>query len=50
MRRGRQSMIGCAAILAGIVIILAIILPTQFWWFVLAAVLIAAGIWYIRCC
>lgn len=51
MRGGRRGCgVGYAAIIAGVVIILALILPTEFWWFLLAAGLIAAGIWYMRCC
>ena len=51
MRGGRRGCNwGWIAILMGIVIILALILPTEFWWFMLAAALIAAGIWYMRCC
>ena len=50
MRRGKSGGIwGCAAILAGLVIILSLVLPTEFWWFLFAALLIALGIWYIRC-
>lgn len=51
MRRGRGgSVFGCLAIGAGLVIILSLVLPTEFWWFLFAAALIALGIWYIRCC
>jgi uncharacterized membrane protein HdeD (DUF308 family) len=53
MRGGRRSCHwswGFIAIIAGIVIILALILPAEFWWFMLAAALIAAGIWYMRSC
>ena len=53
MRGGRRSCHwswGFIAIIAGIVIILALILPAEFWWFMLAAALIAAGIWYMRGC
>ena len=50
MRRGRHSFLGCAAIGAGIIIILSLVLPTDFWWFVLAIILISAGIWFLRCC
>ncbi len=49
-RRRRGSYLGCVALLAGIIIILALILPTGFWWFALAIALIWAGIWLIRCC
>lgn len=51
MRGGKRSFnFGCIAIITGIVIILALILPSSFWWFMLAVALIAAGIWYMRCC
>ena len=50
MRRGRGGIWGCAAIAAGLMIILALILPTEFWWFLAAAALIALGIWYSRGC
>ena len=49
MRRGNHSIWSCTAIAAGVVIILSLVLPTEFWWFVLAAALIGLGIWYIRC-
>lgn len=50
MRGGRRRNCGCAAIALGIVILLAIILPADFWWFALGASLICGGIWYIRNC
>ena len=50
MRRGRRGFLGCAAIGAGLIIILSLVLPTDFWWFVLAIILISAGIWFLRCC
>ncbi len=40
---------GCAAIGAGLVIILALILPAEVWWFLFAVALIAFGLWYLRC-
>lgn len=49
MRRGRSGVWGCVAIISGVVIILSLILPAEFWWFIFAAALIVAGIWYIRC-
>ena len=36
--------------IGGSVIILALILPAGFWWFALAAALIAGGIWLLRSC
>lgn len=50
MRKGRNNIWGCVAIITGVVIFLALILPTEFWWFILAVVLIGAGIWFIRSC
>ena len=50
MRRGRNSLLGCVAIMAGVIIILSLVLPSAFWWFILAALLICFGFWYIRCC
>lgn len=49
MRRGRRCMLGYVAIVAGLIIILSLVLPSAFWWFMLAAVLIVFGIWYLRC-
>lgn len=50
MRGGKGgNILGCAAIVAGLVIILALVLPVEFWWFIFAALLIALGIWYMRC-
>lgn len=49
MRGGRSGIYGCAAICAGVIILLALILPTDFWWFILGTGLICAGIWYLRC-
>lgn len=50
MRKGRHGLWGCVAIVAGLVIILSLVLPTEFWWFIFAALLIGVGVWYIRCC
>lgn len=49
MRKGRRTVSALAAITAGIVILLALVLPGQVWWFLLAAGLIALGIWLLRC-
>ena len=49
MRWGNRRIWGCAAILAGSVIILALILPAEIWWFLFAAALIGYGIWFLRC-
>ena len=49
-RRKRGPSIGWLVILAGVLIILAMILPPGFWWFALAIALIAAGIWLLRNC
>lgn len=50
MRRGRRCLWGLVAIILGLVIVLSLVLPPQFWWFLAAAVLIGFGLWYIRCC
>ena len=50
MRKGRNNIWGFVAIITGVVIFLALILPTEFWWFILAVILIAAGIWFLRSC
>ena len=50
LRRGRHCFWPVAAILAGTAILLALVLPSTFWWFLLADGLIAAGIWMLRCC
>lgn len=51
MRKGRRKKdgIGKLLIIAGTLILLAMILPGQFWWFVLGITLISLGIWYNRC-
>lgn len=49
MRNGRHINLGGLFILAGIVIILSLVLPSQFWWFLLAGLLIYFGIWLNRC-
>ena len=50
MRRNGFYLWGMIAICAGLVIILSLVLPASFWWFVLAAALIGGGVWLIRCC
>ena len=49
MHKGPFSLFATIAIVSGIIIILVLILPTQFWWFILAAGLICLGIWIRRC-
>ena len=41
--------LGCLVVLAGVLIILALVLPAGFWWFALAIALICGGIWLLRC-
>ncbi len=50
MRGGRRGMWGITAIVLGVIILLSLVLPKEFWWFSLAALLIAAGVWLLRCC
>ena len=40
MRKNGMNLLGLIAIGTGVVIILSIVLPKSFWWFVLAGVLI----------
>lgn len=47
-RRNNGNKLGCLVILAGVLIILALVLPSGFWWFTLAIALICGGIWLIR--
>ena len=44
----RRGAVGCGTVIAGVAIILALILPGEVWWFLLAAALIGFGIWLIR--
>ena len=48
-RRGICFWIGIGCVVAGVFIILALVLPAGFWWFVLGGALIAAGVWLLRC-
>jgi len=50
MRRGRRCLWGLVAIILGVMILLALVLPSGFWWFLAAAVLIGGGLWQIHCC
>lgn len=50
MRRGKGGLLGCVAIVVGLVIIFSLVLPAEFWWFTFAAVLIGLGLWFIRRC
>ncbi|HIQ79190.1 MAG TPA: hypothetical protein IAB77_08020 [Candidatus Scatomorpha intestinavium] len=53
MRRGKRGgvpPVGCLVILAGVLILFALILPTGFWWFALAVGLIGVGLWLLTRC
>ena len=53
MRRSRcrGSLWGCVSILAGVMILLALILPAVFWWFAIGSGLIGFGLFLNnRCC
>lgn len=50
MRRGRHCFLALSLIVLGLVILMGILLPGVFWWFLLAAALLALGIWLLRCC
>ena len=48
-RRGKGiCVLGAVAIVAGALIILAMLLPAGFWWLALGVALIVAGIWLLR--
>jgi hypothetical protein len=51
MRRKKcnGNSLGCLAVALGVIILLAMILPAGFWWFVLGVGLIVFGIWLSRC-
>ena len=44
-----KNKIGCFVVLLGVFVLLALVLPPMFWWFVLGVVLLAAGLWLLRC-
>lgn len=49
-RRGHHgSWCGYVAIGAGVLIMMALILPAWFWWIVCAILLVCGGIWLLRC-
>ena len=48
-RRNRGNWCGHAAVCVGAVILLALILPTCFWWLVCGGLLVWGGIWMLRC-
>ena len=50
MRRGRRYVWAITAISLGLLILLGVLLPGVFWWLLLAAALLALGIWLLRCC
>ena len=53
MRRGRRNSLpplGCLVMLAGVLILFALVLPAGFWWFALAVGLIAIGMWLLHRC
>ena len=43
LRRGRNCLLGLVAIILGLIILLSLVLPSSFWWFALAAGLIASA-------
>jgi hypothetical protein len=50
MRRGRRCLWGLVAIILGLMILLSLVLPSGFWWFLAAAALIGGGLWQMHCC
>lgn len=51
MKRGRRPRLypGLICLTAGLVIILSMILPVKFWWFLLGSALIGIGVYLMRC-
>ena len=47
-RRGSGCILGVASIVIGVLIILAMVLPSGFWWLILGAALIVAGLFLLR--
>lgn len=48
--KGKGNIFGYVAIIAGLVMILSLILPYRFWWFILGACLIGFGIFINKRC
>ena len=48
-RRSKGYGIGKLFIIVGLIILLSMILPVKFWWFMLGVSLISFGIWYNSC-
>lgn len=48
-RRRPRALPGLIFVAAGAVIILSMILPVKFWWFLLGVALIGLGIYLMRC-
>ena len=49
-RKNNMSAAGCVCIFIGLFIILSLILPSGFWWFILGSCLIGLGIYRKRRC
>ena len=47
-RRGPCPWLGLMLVVVGALIILAMILPKNFWWFILGAAMICAGLYLMR--
>lgn len=47
-RKGRGCTCGWLAVIGGVFIMLALILPAWFWWLVCAGLLIYGGVWLIK--
>lgn len=51
MRRRRKPKLlpGLICLIAGMVIILSMVLPAKFWWFMLGGCLVSLGLYFMRC-
>jgi hypothetical protein len=49
LRRKRGCLAAWLAIIVGGIILLALILPSWFWWLVCGGALVCGGLWLLRC-
>ena len=48
-RNGRGNFCGYVAVIVGAFILMALILPSWFWWLVCGGLLVWGGVWLLRC-
>ncbi|MCD7844418.1 MAG: hypothetical protein LUG57_00895 [Oscillospiraceae bacterium] len=47
-KKGRGGLCGWRAVIAGALIVMALILPAWFWWLVCAVLLVFGGVWLLK--